>query len=120
MKRLLIGLAALLLLACTTPTGDDGPSPGMAYLTYINGVELDLDVIELYYRPAEGDGSWPSGNLLSDYGPLAPDEEFRVEVELGTYDLRAVDETDTAYIFWDAVITKDGYTWEITWRDRVN
>ncbi len=123
MKALLVFLAAL-PLACTSPTGDDGgPTPGYVYLTVINETD-GSSITDIYYRWADDtDGDVPDGYWRWHWGynedSLEPGDRVSLEVEPGLYDIRLkaitpYPDSDFDKTRFDALITENGYTWELT------
>jgi hypothetical protein len=123
MRWLPIGL---LLLGCAMPTGEgDGPEPGMAELTFVNGLGW-FNITDIYYRLVE-DPKYPNypesfWRWHWGYGeePLAPDESISFEVEPGLYDIRCVswsrhpgDDGEHVYSRYDVEIPAEGYTWTV-------
>ncbi|HUT97589.1 MAG TPA: hypothetical protein VM054_00770 [bacterium] len=121
MKWFLISLAALLLPACGTPTdnGDDGPAPGCAYLTVINGLEESITELNCY-GPIGGEEPWYNYIIMYGEDPLMPGESVTAEVGIGRYNLNATDKSHENYHRWDVNVTEDGYTWEITLEDQAD
>jgi hypothetical protein len=74
--------------------------------------------VALWYRPSDIEGYWSVGDLLHGEGPLAPGDSFRVEIEPGSYDLRADGELGARYTRYDIDITEEGYTWEVSPEDK--
>jgi len=118
MRWVLIGL---LFLGCAAPTGnDDGPAPGMAYLTITNGLP-GYDIVEICWRlvddpqyPDYIESFWRWSWGYRDGGPLEPGESVSFEVEPDLYDIQCVGKLGSTYTRYDVEITLDGYAWRVT------
>lgn len=103
MKRFLISLAALLLLACGVT------NPELANLTITNG--LSISIMEINFRMPNPDDQHPDWgeNLLEDN--LGSGESVVFKVSPGLYDIRCIDAESSVYLKTGAEITMDGYSW---------
>jgi heptaprenyl diphosphate synthase len=114
MRWTLIGLAALLLLACTTPTGDDGLRPNEAYFTAVNALDVNVTLLQVL---ADDEEVWL--RLLTPKDPpLQPGARITFILDQGKYELQCQDANGSIYES-GMDLTAEGHTWEVTPEDQV-
>lgn len=103
MKRFLISLAALLILACGVTNSE------LADLIITNG--LSTYIGEINYRLTDPEDPYPDWGENRIENNLGSGESVVFEVSPGTYDLHCIDGGAFEYTKYSAEITMDGYSW---------
>jgi len=109
MKRALTILALLAALAALSGCGAK-----KAPVTITNDLGA-WDIHYVYISPADSD-EW-GDDLLGEDEILEDGQQLTTEIEVGTYDIRLVDEDQDTYTRSDVEITVEGYSWEVTLAD---
>ncbi len=109
MKRLIVTLA---LLASLVALGGCGAKKAPVTITNALGA---WDIHYVYISPADSD-EWGE-DLLGEDEILEDGQQLTTEVEVGTYDLRLLDEDQDTYTRNAVEITESGYSWDVTLAD---
>jgi hypothetical protein len=109
MKRALLALTVVVALA-----GLGGCGAKKAPVTITNDLGA-WDIHYVYISPENSD-EWGE-DLLGEDEILEDGEELTTEVEVGTYDIRLVDEDQDTYTRNAVEVTEEGYSWEVTLAD---
>ena len=109
MRRALLVAATLLVLSAMGGCGGK-----KAPVTITNDLGA-WDIHYVYISPADSD-EWGE-DLLGEDEILEDGQELTTEVEVGTYDIRLLDEDQDTYTRNDVEITEEGYSWEVTLAD---
>jgi len=102
MKKLLITAAlAMLIAGCAAPK--------QAPVTIVNDLGA-WDIVEIYIDKSAD--PWGSNRIPNSI--LTPGESVVINVPIGQYDIRIVDEDGDPYTRWNVQIPIEGYTWNVT------